>query len=623
MNYIDFEFHSNNEKELHLVCCVLNNNKYWLNDGRDRDTLISALKSIIGQTLVAYYVPAEARGLLSLGINPLDYEWIDLYAEFKMLQNGWDKYEYGSYILPDGSIAKSIRPIDELSQEQNNTPVPSNLINCVFKTTGKIISSKEKDEVRSMILSKDNDLIQNNMNRIMDYCAEDVKYLSEVLSHVNTLDIPLNYIKSRGRYSAAMGIVENTGIPIDIDLLKKIEQATPTLLEEGKKEVNKHFPYFLEGYTLPPKVFKNGNVHHYKPVPPKRSDEAYQKYTDSLQLEDFPKTEGGKYKSDKDTLELYPEIPGLDALWKYNRMESGLKWFKEGNSQGFYQALGSDSRVRPMYGIYGTQTGRNAAKAKTFPFAMSNWLRAIVRPKEGYLISCDFSQQEVYVAAVLSNDDNLLDAYLSGDVYLAFGKQAGLIPENGTKSSHKFERQLCKGTVLGLQFGMGVKKLQRKLSFETGTDISLEKAQELVDAHKETYWQYWKWVYQVRKHYQKGIPIEISDGWTMFIDNPSMTSVGNMPVQGTGAAITRLASVYLVEQGIELIANLHDGLYVLSNSTDIIPKVEQAMLKATEVILGESKTGMRVDTKYISSNEYYVDEKGEEDWNKYKKLLDV
>ena len=67
----------------------------------------------------------------------------------------------------------------------------------------------------------------------------------------------------------------------------------------------------------------------------------------------------------------------------------------------------------------------------------------------------DWSQQEFGIAASLSGDEAMMDAYRSGDPYLAFGKQAGRIPADGTKQTHGAERDLFKACVLGVQYGMG------------------------------------------------------------------------------------------------------------------------------------------------------------------------
>jgi hypothetical protein len=45
-------------------------------------------------------------------------------------------------------------------------------------------------------------------------------------------------------------------------------------------------------------------------------------------------------------------------------------------------------------------------------------------------------------------------AYESEDPYLAFAKQAGAVPVEATKSTHKAVRDLFKACVLGVKYGM-------------------------------------------------------------------------------------------------------------------------------------------------------------------------
>lgn len=46
------------------------------------------------------------------------------------------------------------------------------------------------------------------------------------------------------------------------------------------------------------------------------------------------------------------------------------------------------------------------------------------------------------------------EAYRSGDPYLTFAKQAGVVPANGTKNSHPNEREQFKTAALAVQYGM-------------------------------------------------------------------------------------------------------------------------------------------------------------------------
>ncbi len=638
---IDFEYFNSNEEVMTVVACVLDLGegtiKFNCLDEGDLINLKFLLNANKDKIFIAYAVMAEARALLSIGIDPFQFKWVDLYVEFRMLCNSNNFYNYGNYIGDDGSIRYSRPPNPLLTEEEkeedhdDHSEVPKNLINCAFKLLNVRLDAEEKETMRDLILSKDLVKIHAQMNSILEYCASDTKHLINIYKAISRayekegLSNFLNDQLSRGRYSVATAKSEALGIPINMGLLDKIIQKTPDILKIHEGEVNGFFPYFIPEYQKPPITRKNGKVFIYKVQPAHKDMGAYQNYVQSLKIPNFPKTKSGKFKSDKETLEIWGYWKGLESLWKYNKMESCLKWFNKDNKNGFFDRVGSDQNVRPFYGIFGTQTGRNAAKAKTFPLAMSSWLRAIIQPKGvSSIIGCDFSQQEVYVAAILSNDRNLLEAYNSGDVYLAFAKQAGLVPETATKASHKLERMLCKATVLGLQFGMGQLKLKTKLSLDSGTEVSDEKTKELIDAHKNTYRDYWQWVREISEEYKDGNPLSTNDGWVLFCDNPIITSVRNFPVQANAASITRLAVVKAWEQGLKVMCGLHDAVYVISNApgADTI-KLERIMLEATEEILKESKTTMRIDSKVIFSDEIWIEEKSIKDIKKLAPYLEL
>jgi len=119
-------------------------------------------------------------------------------------------------------------------------------------------------------------------------------------------------------------------------------------------------------------------------------------------------------------------------------------------------AIGKDGRNRTMLSAFRARSGRNQPSNTKFIFGPSVWLRGLVKPPPGYGVAyIDWSQQEFGIAAVLSGDTAMQEAYLSGDRYLKFGQQAGAIPPKGTKETHKALRDLYKTCVLGVQYGMG------------------------------------------------------------------------------------------------------------------------------------------------------------------------
>jgi DNA polymerase I len=52
------------------------------------------------------------------------------------------------------------------------------------------------------------------------------------------------------------------------------------------------------------------------------------------------------------------------------------------------------------------------------------------------------------------NDARLWEAYQSGDVYLAFAKQAGLSPPDATRETFGAGRDMCNALSLGIAYGM-------------------------------------------------------------------------------------------------------------------------------------------------------------------------
>lgn len=636
---LDTEYNNSNESKLNVICAVICfgdlSFKYNLLNQIERAEFEDHLKTIENPLILSYVVSAEARSLISLDIDPLQFQWIDLYVEFRLLCNSNNKYNYGNYIDSDGNIQTSYPPKfdEEPKEDESNAITPKNLINALYKMCGVKVDSKQKDEMRNVILSKNDSLIQLAINEIMDYCESDTKHLIPLYESIKRamksegLDNFFEDMIQRGRYAASMAVVENNGLPIDMNLLNKIIDHTPKILAAKKEETNKLLPnYFVPEIQREPKVLKNGRVFTYKVQEERTNTKTLQDFIQLQNITDWPLTDSGKYKTDRETLQGYSHIPEIKEILSFNNLDNNLKWFKKDNKNGFFEHLGSDNNIRPWYGIFGTQTGRNAAKAKTFPLAMGSWLRCIIRPPEGkVIVGCDFSQQEIYVAAILSKDKNLLNAYNSGDVYLWFGKYTGIIPEEGNKKTHEKERDMFKNTVLGEQFGMGKAKLHKRLISSSGdATLPYSMAEKMDRYHKDTFSAFWDYTYSCSGKYKNRVPLITSDGWVLWQDNPVMTSVRNFMIQGTAAAITRKAIILLIELGIDVIAPLHDAIYVLcsvSEQEPISKIIENVMLKATEIVLNETKTQMRVDTKIVTHDKVWIEGKGIKDWDKLKIIL--
>ena len=143
---------------------------------------------------------------------------------------------------------------------------------------------------------------------------------------------------------------------------------------------------------------------------------------------------------------------------------------------------------RTLLSAFQARTGRNQPSNTKYIFGPSVWLRGLIKPPPGYgLAYIDWQQQEFGIAAALSGDPLMMIAYRSGDPYLAFAKQAGAVPQDATKATHKAEREQFKACVLAVQYGMGADALAGRIG---QAPIA---ARELLRLHRETYRVFWRW----------------------------------------------------------------------------------------------------------------------------------
>src|SRR5215468_5354734 len=102
-----------------------------------------------------------------------------------------------------------------------------------------------------------------------------------------------------------------------------------------------------------------------------------------------------------------------------------------------------------MLSVFASKTGRNQPSNSRYIFGPSVWLRGLIKPPPGHgLAYIDWGQQEFGIAAALSGDVAMQEAYRSGDPYLAFARQARAVPLDATKTTHGPKRELFKQCVL-------------------------------------------------------------------------------------------------------------------------------------------------------------------------------
>jgi DNA polymerase I len=265
------------------------------------------------------------------------------------------------------------------------------------------------------------------------------------------------------------------------------------------------------------------------------------------------------------------------------------------------------------------KTGRNAPSTNQFIFGAPSWLRGLIKPAEGMALAyVDYEQQEFGVAAALSGDPGMQQAYLSGDPYLGFAKQAGAVPPDGTKKGFRDLRDRFKQCAIGVQYGMATKSLAILLG------VSAANAQQFLRMHKDTFPRYWGWSREVVRHANREKRLQAAFGWTLNVTaDTSPLTIRNFPLQANGAEMLRLACCFLTESGVRVCAPVHDALLIEAPVEDIEKAVntcQQAMGKASEAVL--KGFPLRTEAKVIRYPDRYGDQRGLRMWEQVFGLLD-
>ena len=365
---IDFEFFGQDGENPNVVCMVMQDlrsgriERYW------RDELIAMLVPPFdtGETtlLVSYFAPAELQCMITLDWCT-EVSLVDLYAEFRCMTNG------------DADVTRR------------------SLISALAHFGLEDLIPNAKDETRDLILTG-GPWTKVQQKSILDYCAQDVVALGPLFNEMLKAEawdtLRLNHALLRGRYMKAVAGMQHRGIPIDLTLLNKLDQHWEQLKVDLIASVDKAFGVYVDG------SFKEA---------------LFETYLAQAKLA-WPRLESGRLALDKDTFsEMSKRHPVVQPLHELRKTLGELKLNK--------LAVGPDGRNRTMLSPFAAKTGRNQPSTTKFVFGPAKWVRGLIKPSEGMALAyCDWSSQEIAIAAALSGDEIMWEAYASGDPYIAF-----------------------------------------------------------------------------------------------------------------------------------------------------------------------------------------------------------
>lgn len=314
------------------------------------------------------------------------------------------------------------------------------------------------------------------------------------------------------------------------------------------------------------------------------------------------KTSTGNFSTKESELEkIKDKHPIITKILEYRELQKLLSTYID----AIPPLLDKNNRLHSTFLQAGTTTGRMSSEnpnLQNIPIRskLGQAIRhAFIAEKGSTLLSLDYSQIELRIAAILSKDEKLMDIFKRGeDVHTGVASRVFKVSIDKVDKSM---RSKAKTINFGVLFGMGVNALKTNL----GTDR--KEAQEFYDNYFETFSGLAKYLDQVkaeagrkgytetifgRRRYFEGLRSPLP-----FIRASAERMAINAPIQGTEADIIKISMKkiddYIKEKKLEKevypVLCVHDEI-VYEVKEDLVQKVVGEFKKIMEEALPSDKT---------------------------------
>jgi DNA polymerase I len=412
--------------------------------------------------------------------------------------------------------------------------------------------------------------------RVLAYCEEDVRMSTLLLrrqlrGRPGLAPADVERVLWWSNYSAkAIAQIQARGIPIDVPLWNCVQENKRAVIGELLRRFDPSYGSANPIYTI------DGEW----------SYERLERWLAETGVTAWPRKESGRLDLDGDAFRLMYHVPGIEGL---HALRDSIRVIVGANLP-----IGRDGRNRPSLFPFGTATGRNAHR-KSLYNAHAGLRGFIIFPPDRIGLYLDWRTQEVAVAAALSGDPALLDAYRWGDVYHALARDSGLTQDpdqDHWKKNNQQMRQRMKALQLAINYGMGVPSLAKGLNRHPLI------ASNLLERHRQTYPRFWAWREEQVHDAMLRRRIETVFGWPLHLStSPNKRTLYNFGVQGGAAEMLRLAAWRLCEAGIVPCMLVHDGiLFELASNDEVAQGIEIMRAAGMEVCNG-LEVGVDVDQR--------------------------
>lgn len=314
-----------------------------------------------------------------------------------------------------------------------------------------------------------------------------------------------------------------------------------------------------------------------------------------LGLRGAKKTKSGNYSTAADILEgIYNDHPVIPLILQYREVSKLRSTFVD----GLAKELANDGRVHTHFNQTLTSTGRLSSTApnlQNIPVKSDHAaaIRNLFIPQEGYVfLDADYSQIELRLLAVLSQDEVLLESYRKGeDIHRS---TAARMFNKAPETISDLERRAAKTINFSIIYGISEFSLSQDLK------VSRAEAAQYIASYHEHYPRVLPWMEEQVDFAKEHGYVETILGRRRYI--PELKSKNfhqrrfgeraamNAPVQGSAADLIKLAMVKVEQAFAE--AQLQ-AYQILQVHDEILLEVkEEEMLEAARILKESMETAM-------------------------------
>ncbi len=324
-----------------------------------------------------------------------------------------------------------------------------------------------------------------------------------------------------------------------------------------------------------------------------------------LNITGLKKTATGRVSTKESELEkIKDKHPIINKILSYRELQKLLSTYIDNLPK-----MVRNGRLYTKFIQAGTTTGRMASQhpnLQNIPIRtdLGRAVRYGFVAETGYrLVSFDYSQIELRIAGILSNDEKLINAFKNRkDIHTSVAMEVFSVDEKDVTSDM---RRKAKAINFGILYGMGVNALKKSLG-----DVTLSEAKKFLNTYFEKYSGLAEWIDKTkaeasrrgytttlfgRRRYFEGVNSSIP-----YIRAQAERMAINAPIQGTQADIIKMAMRKIDDflnakygknqmENARLVLQIHDEL-IYEIKEDEVSKIDSEICQIMENVLSEKES---------------------------------